>query len=98
MRVLAKDLGARGITVNALSPGPVNTDFYHSDGKTEEAAKTIPMMFPQGRLPVPEEIAPLAAFLAREEAVWVNGQTIMVSGVSYAFYFETMRPLTDVKS
>lgn len=97
VRVLAKDLGARGITVNALSPGPVDTDMYRNDGKSEEFAKTIPARFPLGRIPVPEEIAPLAAFLAREEAGWVNGQIIMVNGVSYALYFYAMTFLSRLQ-
>lgn len=82
VRVLAKDLGARGITVNAVAPGAVNTEFFQSDGKTDEFIQYVANMHPQKRLPIATEIAPLVVFLARDEAGWVNGQIIMVNGVS----------------
>ena len=80
-RVLAKDLGRRGITVNAVAPGPVDTDFFRKDGKSEEFIRLIEDAHPAKRIPLPDEIAPTVAFLARDEAGWVNGQTIMVNGV-----------------
>ena len=81
VRVLAKDLGARGITVNAVSPGATDTDFFRSDGKSAEFVQLIAGLFPQKQIPRAEDIAPLVAFLARDEAGWVNGQTVMVNGV-----------------
>ncbi|EKM55074.1 uncharacterized protein PHACADRAFT_208601 [Phanerochaete carnosa HHB-10118-sp] len=80
VRVLAKDLGRRGITVNAVSPGATDTDFFRGDGKSEEFVELIANLFPQKQIPVAEDIAPLVAFLARDEAGWVNGQCIMVNG------------------
>lgn len=80
VRVLAKDLGGKGITVNAVSPGATDTDFFRGDGKSEEFVQLIANLFPQKQIPVAKEIAPLVAFLARDEAAWVNGQCIMVNG------------------
>lgn len=81
VRVLAKDFGARGITVNAVAPGPVDTEFFRNDGKTEQYIEAVKNWHPQKRIPLAHEIAPLVAFIAREEAGWVNGQSIMVNGV-----------------
>jgi len=78
-RVLAKDLGARGITVNTVSPGPVDTPLFR-EGKTEQQIQFIAGLNPSKRLGTPEEIAPAVAFLASPEATWVNGQNILVNG------------------
>ncbi len=77
--VLAKELGPRGITVNAVSPGPVATAFF-LNGKTEEQVEAIAQMNPFKRLGQPEDIAALVAFLASGEGGWVNGQVIRVNG------------------
>ncbi|KZV72062.1 NAD(P)-binding protein [Peniophora sp. CONT] len=78
-RVLAKDLGARGITVNTVSPGPVDTPLFR-EGKPPQVIEMIKSFAPLKRLGEPEDIAPLVAFLAGEEARWVNGQNIMANG------------------
>ncbi|GJE92451.1 NAD(P)-dependent dehydrogenase [Phanerochaete sordida] len=78
-RVLAKDLGAKGITVNAVAPGFVDTDMVRKT-TSEEGLKFLAGLHPQNRLPGAEEIAPIFAFLARDEAGWVNGQTIFING------------------
>lgn len=81
-RVLAKDLGTQGVTVNVVAPGAVDTDMYQGDGKSAEFHEMVANTHPQKRLPLSDEIAPLVAFLASAEANWVNGQSIMVNGVS----------------
>jgi len=81
-RVLAKDLGARSITVNTISPGPVDTPLFR-EGKSEQQIRFIAGLNPQNRLGLPEEIAPAVAFLASPAAAWVNGQNILVNGVSW---------------
>ncbi|KII84801.1 hypothetical protein PLICRDRAFT_45606 [Plicaturopsis crispa FD-325 SS-3] len=78
-RVLAKDLGARGITVNVVSPGPTDTPLFRA-GKTEQIIATMAGMNPQKRLGVPDDIGPVVAFLASPAAQWVNGQIIPVNG------------------
>jgi 3-oxoacyl-[acyl-carrier protein] reductase len=78
-RVLAKDLGSRQITVNTISPGPVDTALFR-EGKTEQQIQSIVGLNPQKRLGLPEEIAPAVAFLASPAATWINGQNILVNG------------------
>jgi 3-oxoacyl-[acyl-carrier protein] reductase len=78
-RVLAKDLGARGITVNTISPGPVDTPLFR-EGKSEQQIQFIAGLNPQKRIGLPDEIAPVVAFLAGPAATWVNGQNILVNG------------------
>ena len=80
-RVLAKDLGAKGINVNCIAPGPVDTELFRR-GKPEQLINFFANLHPQKRVPVPDEIAPIVAFLSRDEAGWINGQTIFVNGVS----------------
>ena len=83
-RVLAKDLGARGINVNTIGPGPVDTDLFRA-GKSEQLVNFFANLHPQKRIPQPDEISPIIAFLSRDEAGWVNGQTILVNGVSVRY-------------
>ncbi|PLP58226.1 3-ketoacyl-ACP reductase [Mesorhizobium loti] len=77
--VLAKELGPRGITVNAVAPGPVETRFF-LQGKSEDQVRAISAMNPFKRLGQPEDIARVVAFLASPESGWVNGQVIRVNG------------------
>lgn len=79
-RVLAKDLGARGINVNSIAPGPTDTDLFRN-GKSEQLIQFFANLHPQKRIPKADEIAPIIAFLSRDEASWINGQTIFVNGV-----------------
>jgi 3-oxoacyl-[acyl-carrier protein] reductase len=78
-RVLAKDLGRRGITVNTISPGPIGTDAYFVD-KTEQMVQMQKSFSPMGRLGNPEDVANVIAFLASDESQWVNGQNIRING------------------
>ncbi len=80
-RVLAKDFGVRGITVNTVSPGPTDTDLFR-EGKPENHIKYIASLAPLNRLGLPDEIAPIISFLASPAAGWINGQNILVNGVS----------------
>ncbi len=77
--ILAKELGPRGISVNAVAPGPVETQFF-LQGKSEEQVRAITGMNPLSRLGQPEDIARVVAFLASPEGGWVNGQVIRANG------------------
>ncbi len=77
--VLAKELGPRGITVNAVAPGPVATELF-LDGKSDAQVATIEKMNPFGRLGQPDDIASVVAFLAGPDSGWVNGQVIRANG------------------
>ena len=79
-RVLAKDLGARGITVNTISPGPVDTPMFR-EGKPQNIIDSIARQSPSRRLGEPDDIAPLVGFLASQGAQWITGQNIRVNGV-----------------
>ncbi|KAF4341968.1 3-oxoacyl- reductase [Fusarium beomiforme] len=81
-RILAKDLGPKGITVNAIAPGPTATEMFFQ-GKSQELIDTIASFSPLGRLGKPEEIAGLAAFLAGPTSSWVSGQVIGANGGSF---------------
>ena len=78
-RVLAKDLGRKGIRVNAVSPGPTGTDLFYK-GKSEELLKTLAGVSPMNKLGEPDELADVMAFLSSNDSRWVNGQIIRVNG------------------
>ena len=78
-RVLAKELGAHGITVNGVSPGPTDTELFR-EGKTEEQIGSMAQLAAFGRLGEPKDIADVVAFLASEQARWITGQNIRVNG------------------
>ncbi|HEU0146265.1 MAG TPA: SDR family oxidoreductase [Bradyrhizobium sp.] len=77
--VLAKELAPRGITVNAVAPGPTETDMFLG-GKSPELLRAIAASNPFGRFGQPQEIAEVVAFLASPESSWVNAQTLRVNG------------------
>ncbi|OHV84711.1 SDR family oxidoreductase [Rhizobium sp. LCM 4573] len=77
--VASKELGKRGITVNAVAPGPVETDMFMT-GKSDELVQRIVGTIPLGRLGQPEEIASVVSFLASPEGGWVNGQVLRANG------------------
>jgi NAD(P)-dependent dehydrogenase (short-subunit alcohol dehydrogenase family) len=80
-RYLAKELGSRGIAVNTLAPGAIETDF--GGGAVRDNAGLNQMIAAQtalGRVGLPEDIGPLVASLLSEENRWVNAQRIEASG------------------
>jgi 3-oxoacyl-[acyl-carrier protein] reductase len=77
--VLAKEMRGRGISVNAIAPGPVATDLYLA-GKTPEELNTSAARSPLVRLGTPHDIASAAAFLAAADGSWINGQIILANG------------------
>ncbi|HJC44946.1 MAG TPA: 3-oxoacyl-[acyl-carrier-protein] reductase [Candidatus Faecalibacterium faecigallinarum] len=75
---LAKEMGARGITVNAVAPGYISTDMTAAlpDAARQAMLSTIPV----GRAGNPEDVAAAVAFLASEEAGYITGQVLSVDG------------------
>jgi 3-oxoacyl-[acyl-carrier protein] reductase len=80
-RVLAKELGPRKIRVNALNPGPVETEGLGASGVAGSAwEKQMRENTPLGRLGHPDDIASVAAFLASDDARWITGSLIDAAG------------------
>ncbi len=77
--VASKELGKRRITVNAVAPGPVETELFMT-GKSEELVQNIIRNIPLGRLGQPDDIASVVSFLASPESGWVNGQVLRANG------------------
>jgi 3-oxoacyl-[acyl-carrier protein] reductase len=78
--ILAADLGKRGITVNTIAPGLTATDFTAQTRQNPQVVQQISSHTALGRIGEVEDIAGVAAFLASNEAGWVMGQYIEVSG------------------
>ncbi|KQS90428.1 MULTISPECIES: SDR family oxidoreductase [unclassified Rhizobium] len=76
---LAKELGSRAITVNAVAPGPVATELLLA-GRSAEVLQRLTNDIPLGRLGQPEDIAEVVSFLASPDSGWVNGQVIKANG------------------
>ncbi len=80
-RVLAAELGPRGIRVNAIRPGMVETEGTHSAGITEsDMRKQVETQTPLGRIGQPGDIASAAVFLASSDSSWITGETFLISG------------------
>ncbi len=77
--VLAKEMRGRGITVNAVAPGPTATALF-LDGKSPELVDRLAKLAPLERLGTPTDIAAAVAFLAGPDGAWINGQTLRVNG------------------
>jgi len=80
-RVLAKELGPRKIRVNSINPGVVETEGTHSAGIIgSDFERQAVQQTPLGRFGQPADIAPVVVFLASDDARWVTGETLTVSG------------------
>lgn len=77
--IFAKEMGARGVTVNAVLPGPVNTELFRAE-KSEEDIKRMAGLAALGRIGEPEDIARVVLFLVSQESGWISGQNIGVNG------------------
>lgn len=78
---LAKEVASRGITVNAIAPGFIDTDM--TKDLSDEQKQAIFSQVPANRLGLPEEIAATVAFLASRQAAYITGETIHVNGGMY---------------
>ena len=77
-RTMAKELGRKGVRMNCISPGYIDTEMMRAVG--EERLNAMIRGIPAQRLGDPDEIASVAAFLCTEDSSWVSGQNIFVSG------------------
>ncbi|MGP3978927.1 SDR family NAD(P)-dependent oxidoreductase [Streptomyces sp. 8N114] len=82
-RALAKELGERGITVNAVAPGFVKTDMNTRRWATAEAEAAHAAHAALGRMGLPDDVADIVAFLASDDARWITGQCLDASGGSH---------------
>jgi len=80
-RALAMEIGSRGITVNCVAPGFIDTDMTRDLGEDQTAA--LLGKIPMGRYGQPEEIASVVSFLASDQAGYITGETIHVNGGMY---------------
>ncbi|KAG0029418.1 hypothetical protein BGZ81_003810 [Podila clonocystis] len=78
-RALAKEAGGRGITVNTIAPGPIDTPFFYGQ-ETKESTALFASLSVAGRLGDVRDIVPVIEFIASPGAQWVTAQTIFVNG------------------
>jgi 3-oxoacyl-[acyl-carrier protein] reductase len=79
VKVAAREFGARGITVNTVSPGTTDTDMFHTSNPPEAAAQ-VTAITALGRLGQPADIADIVAFLAGPDSRWLTGQNLLATG------------------
>jgi len=80
-RSLSKELGARRIRVNAVNPGMIETEGLHTAGIAEsDMRKSIEAQTPLGRIGRPEDIASAVVFFASDDASWITGESLYVTG------------------
>lgn len=80
-RSLAREIGSRGITVNCVAPGFIDTDMTRALSDEQRAA--LLQQIPLGRLGNPEDVAAVVAFLASPQAAYITGATLHVNGGMY---------------
>ncbi len=79
--VLAKELGPKKIRVNSINPGMVETEGVHASGIVgSNFQKQMEAQTPLGRIAQPDDIAPIAVFLASSDSGWLTGETMLASG------------------
>jgi NAD(P)-dependent dehydrogenase (short-subunit alcohol dehydrogenase family) len=78
-RMLAKEIGRRGVTVNYIGPGPLDNSFFHA-AETPQSAAYAANLSVAGRLGRAEDVTPVVEFLASPQSQWVTGQMLWVNG------------------
>lgn len=82
-RALSLELGADAITVNAIAPGLIDTEFVRAHPKADKIIERAIKSTPVGRIGTPEDIAAVVAFLASPDASYISGEVIHVTGGRY---------------
>jgi len=82
-RALAREIGRRGVTVNTVAPGPVDTPFFHSQ-ENPQVVEYLKQAHAGGRLATPDDIVGTIEFLASPRSQWISGQTIFVNSAYLA--------------
>lgn len=77
VRGISRELGPRGITVNNVQPGPVDTDANPADGP---AGQTLRDLIPLGRFGTVDEVAALVSYVAGDESAYLNGANLDIDG------------------
>ena len=80
VRYMAREWGARGVRVNAVSGGPVDTEALRTFPEWREMVRETVESTPLARFGTPEDLARVAVWLLTEEAGWVTGQTVVADG------------------
>ena len=80
-KALAREVASRGITVNVVAPGFIETDM--TARLSTDAHKTLAAQIPAGRLGVPADVAAAVCFLASDEAAYITGQVVGINGGMY---------------
>jgi len=78
-RIFAKEIGSRGINVNAVSPGPTETDLF-LEGKSQQEIDRLAASNAFNRLGQPEDIGRVIVYLASDASKWISGQNIGANG------------------
>jgi 3-oxoacyl-[acyl-carrier protein] reductase len=80
-KTLAREYASRGVTVNAVAPGYIDTDMTRN--LPEEAKRSMLAQIPLGRVGSPEDVAAAVLFLSSDEAAYITGQVLRVNGGMY---------------
>ena len=80
-KALAREVASRGITVNVVAPGMIDTDM--TKALTDASSESWALQIPLGRLGTPDDVANTVCFLASDEAAYITGQVIAVNGGMY---------------